>query len=180
MSRRVFLPLLLFTVGCSCEIREPFRWLHDSFVQKIYNWVPADIEAAKYLDRETESREYLQMLRGLPTIYLQAEHLVKDGFHWHAENFDFTSYAWVTIARKRGDCDDFMELWREILKVKGETKRVTVTSGDSAHAMLFFYDAHGNLYLLSNLQVLGTGKKGDEDRLVRLHYGDKTRCWIAY
>jgi len=173
----------LLAVGCTCQQQKPFRKFWRQHIKKTYNWVLADSEAAKYQENETEARAYLRTLRGMDSPYAVANQLQTDGFHWHAESVDFTSYAWVTIARKRGDCDDFMCLWEAVLKYKGRTKRVSVSSKeDRAHAMLMFYPEGSPtvIYLLSNSRVLGSGRPGDEDRLIRLFYGDKTDCYILY
>lgn len=179
--RTLLILVCLLAVGCTCQTDNLFREAWDAHIQKTYNWVFADNEAAKYKEDEAAARAYLQEIRGIENLYAVSTRLKADGFHWHEENIDFTSYAWVTIARKRGDCDDFMLLWEEIVKFRGGTsKRITVTSTDGrAHAMLFFYMGD-ILYLLSNMDVMGVGKSGDEENLVKLHYGDKTRCWIAY
>jgi hypothetical protein len=157
-------------------------WL--GHVEKLYNWLPADNEASKYRDRETASRAYLKELREIPSLYDISKKLRADGFRWHKEALDFTSYAWVTIARKRGDCDDFMQLWYDILKYRGgKLKRIYVTSTEGkAHAMLFFYDNKDptTLYILSNMYVRGKGKPGDEEDLLSKHYGDKTKCFVLY
>lgn|GEM_PF-3508590 len=180
--RQAVLLLLLFAVGCSCEIREPFLKLHKEFLQKTYNWVPADNEASKYRDREEAARAYLQEQRAVLNPYAISTRLKDDGFHWHKESFDFTSYDWVTVARKRGDCDDFMVLWESILKYQGDVIRVTVRSTEGrGHAMLLFYPkGSGHVYLLSNVGVRGMAPKGEEDALIRLFYGEKTDCYVTY
>jgi hypothetical protein len=148
--------------------------------ERLYNWVLADAEAAKYKDEKPQARKYLQDLRALKTLYEVAFTIQKDGFHWKKENFDFTSYPWVTIARRRGDCDDFRELWRSALKGKGRTRRVFVNSTEGrAHAMLLF-EGGDKLYLLSNTRVRGVGEPGGGEKLARLFYGDKTQCVVIY
>jgi predicted transglutaminase-like cysteine proteinase len=157
-----------------------FRKAWRVHVKKTYNWVMADSEAARYKDKEDASRAYLQELRKL-NVHAISTKIRADGFHWKKEVVDFTSYPWVTIARKRGDCDDFMLLWEAALKYKGgRTKRVSVTSKEGgAHAMLLFYTGN-TLYLLSNMYVRGTGQPGEEEKLIRLFYQDKTDCWMLY
>lgn len=180
--KRFFLMLLpILAVGCTCQMENLFRKAWDQHIQKTYNWVLADTEAAKYREEEDAARGYLQDLREADSLYVVAQRLQEDGFHWHRETTDFTSYPWVTIARKRGDCDDFMLLWESVVKYwDGESKRITVTStAGGAHAMLFFYK-DDLLFLLSNLRVLGAAKRGDEEDLIKLFYRDRTRCWIIY
>ena len=182
--------ILLLTVcalmigGClSCKQKAPFKKFWRAHFKKVYNWVLADSEALKYKDKETAARAYLQELRAIANMQVVASRIQSDGFQWHAESVDFTSYPWVTIARKRGDCDDYMLLWEAVVKYRGKTKRVSVSSTeDRSHAMLLFYPegAPTVLYALSNYRVLGQGRPGEEGALVRLFYGDKTDCYILY
>lgn len=179
--RYLFLLTILFSVGCSCQTENAFKKIWCGHVKKLYNWVLADNEASKYKDREAAARAYFGELRKLNDPRMVATKLRRDGFHWHKENVDFTSWAWVTIARKRGDCDDFMHLWEELAKGwEGRTKRVSVSSKDGGgHAMLLYYKST-LLFLFSNLRVLGKGVPGDEEDLIKKFYGDRTRCWIIY
>jgi len=180
----ILVALSLGAVGCTCQQKMTFRKAWRGHVMKAYNWVLADNEASKYRDREAAAREALRQYRLETSPYVVANRLRAEGFSWHAESLDFTSYPWVTIARKRGDCDDFMLLWEATLKYKdGRTRRVTVTSKDGGgHAMLLWYEGEPplHLWLLSNLRVLARGSPGDEDDLVRRFYGDRTDCWIDY
>lgn len=145
------------------------------------NWVQADAEALKYKDEEPAARAYLRDLREMSSVRAISIKLRNDGFHWRRERFDFTNYPWVTIAKRRGDCDDFVALWAAALKYKdGETSKVFVSSKEGgAHAMLL-YRAGGTLYLLSNLDVLAVGRPGEEEELVRTFYGDKTKTIVIY
>ena len=183
MSRFIVLLLALFAVGCTCETKEPFMKFHRQVMKKTYNWVLADNEASKYKDQEADARAYLKTLRETPNIYNVSQKMVTDGFKWHKEAVDFISYPWVTIARKRGDCDDFMALWEAVFKYKGgKTERVSVTSTEGkGHAMLLFFPPSSNIfYLLSNAKVLTQMAKGKEEEAIRLFYGDKTDCFIRY
>ena len=181
---RFLLPLLLLTsVGCTCATENAFRSIHRKFTAKLTNWVLADNEASKYKDEETEARAELREFRAMaPQVFRIAAELRARGFHWAKENVDFVSYPWVTIARKRGDCDDFMSLWEGVLKYAGKTKKVTVTSTEGgAHAMLLFVPTNGaTMYILSNTRVLGQGGVEEWERLVKLFYGEKTRCYLKY
>ena len=178
----VLLILAMFFAGCTCQQKMAFRKFHKNVTFKLYNWTLADNEMSKYKDKEAEARAYLKALRVLDDPYKIATMLRADGFHWRKENVDFVSWAWVTIARKRGDCDDFMHLWEEILKRKGKTERVSVTStGGGGHAMLLFIPNGSTLlYLLSNVGVRARGLVGDHEKLIRLFYGNKTECFIRY
>jgi predicted transglutaminase-like cysteine proteinase len=172
--------LVIYASGCTCP-QQFFMETQTKYVDGLTNWIQADSEASKYGDVESSARLYLQELRNMPFINIPAK-LVADGFHWRAEAWDYTSYAWVTIAKRRGDCDDFREVWREALRYRGETWRVTVASTDlSAHAMLLFKPAGSNiLYIMSNLNILGSRADDNWEALVRLFYGDKTGCYIRY
>jgi len=184
MNRAVILVLLMsISGGCTCTQKEVFMKVHRKYVKKLTNWVLADNEAKKYADEKVAARNYLADLRKIDNPSLISKKLVADGFRWHAENADFVSYPWVTIARKRGDCDDFMELWGSILKGTGKIERVTVTrkNSSSAHAMLLYRRYENDiLYILSNLRVLGSTTTDDWESLVRLFYGNQTDCYIKY
>ena len=181
---RFLIPLLAVLIsGClTCKQKEPFLRAHLTFIEKTYNWVQADVEAAKYRGEEDAARAYLKSLREVVTIPEVEVKLKADGFHWKREKLDFTSYPWVTIARRRGDCDDFMALWEAVVKYRGKTKRVFVSSvSGSAHAMLLFYPKGTTfVYLFSNTGILGMGGVGSEEQLVRLFYKEKTSCFILY
>lgn len=181
MKHITLLCLLLFLLGCTCQQKAPFRKIWKKHISKTYNWIFADNEAAKYKKQEQEARAYLHQLRQEQDVYAISARLILEGFHWRKEVVDFTSYPWVTIARKRGDCDDFMVLWEAILKSSnGYTERLSVSSTDGrGHAMLLYF-CKEKVYLLSNLVVLGRGKKEEIPTLIRRHYGSKTACWIRY
>lgn len=155
---------------------------HHAITKKLVNYVMANNEASKYKDEELASRDYLTELSKLDTVYRVASRLKVDGFSWHKEVVDFVSIPWVTVARKRGDCDDFMALWEEILKGLGVTKKVSVRSKDGrGHAMLLFNPTGSKTwYILSNTRVLGADALADTHRLIRLHYGENTDCFITY
>jgi predicted transglutaminase-like cysteine proteinase len=177
----LFCLLLSFIGGCcTSTLNDPCNYLWKKQVKKLYNWIPADAEALKYAEEEPAARKYLQDLRAIPNIYAVSSKLLTDGFYWHSENVDFVAYPWVTIAGKRGDCDDFMALWESVLKYQGQTQKVHVESTEGgAHAMLLFWKS-GVAYILSNLNVLGTGSPGTEESLIRLFYKDKTKCFVRY
>lgn len=181
MRLLLILLLLLSSVGC-CATEKAFRLAHEKFTRKLTNWIPADNEASKYKDKEEASRAYLQELRRAPTVYHVSTKIRADGFHWHKEAVDFVSYPWVTIARKRGDCDDFMALWAAALKYAGKTERVTVSStGGGAHAMLLYVPTGSEMmYILSNTVVLGSSPVADWRKLVKLFYREKTKCYLKY
>lgn len=182
MIRMLCVLILLSSVGCTCADKMAFRKFHRTVTLRLYNWVLADNEMSKYKDREAEARAYLGELRAIDSPFTIASKLRHDGFHWHKESVDFVSWAWVTIARKRGDCDDFMNLWEAIFKRKGKTEKVSVTSKEGGgHAMLLFTpQGTSTLYILSNSRVLGTDGNGDFERLIRLFYRDKTDCFLRY
>lgn len=175
--------LLLFC-GCTCAQRKPFYKLWSKHLYKVHNWLLADTEAAKYKDREKAARNYLQELRKLKNPYTLSNKLKADGFHWSPELVDFTSYPWVTIAKKRGDCDDYMELWASIFKYRGgEIRRVyTVNDDGEGHVMLLYTstDTPPVLFCISNMNVLGQGALGHEEALIRLYFKDRTDCFIIY
>jgi predicted transglutaminase-like cysteine proteinase len=178
--RRLFWTAVL-PVLCSCSAVETFAtkaWV--THLGKMTNWVQADAEALKYKDEEPQARAYLANLRALSSVRAVSIKMRDDGFHWRREALDFISYPWVTIARKRGDCDDFVALWESVLKYKeGETKKVYVSSPENAHAMLL-YRTGRTLYLLSNLDVWAVGDPGEEEELARAYYGDKTKTVVIY
>jgi hypothetical protein len=169
---------LLFT-GCITTDEFTKMWL--KHVEKSYNWIQADNEAMKYKDGEEEARKYLQDLRTMTDPYAISQKIVKDGFDWRAEVIDFTNYPWVTIAKKRGDCDDFAALWDATFKYRGKTERVYVAKRDhsSAHAMILYNDGV-KLYILSNQYVLSVGGPDDGDKLIKLFYKEETGQFIRY
>ncbi len=177
---RLILAVCLFSV-CGCNLIEPpvtELWL--KHVEKMTNWVQADAEAAKYKDEESQARTYLQQLRAKETLQGMIAQLEVDGLHWHEEVLDFTSYPWGTIARRRGDCDDFMTLWEAVLKYKeGKTRKIFVAGPTSAHAMLL-YTKGDEIWILSNMRILAKGFPGQEEELARRFYGDKTKMVIFY
>jgi len=177
---RTMLCLILVLVGGCLSVEKISTTLWSKHLEKTTNWAQADAEALKYKAEEAEARLYLQELRDLPSLDAVSIKLVCDGFHWRREFLDFTNYPWVTIAKRRGDCDDFMMLWAAVLKYKtGEIRKVFVASDTGAHAMLL-YESGFELYLLSNLKIFARGAPGDDDKLVRQFYGDKTRMVIIY
>jgi len=179
---RLALLFLVVASGCATTKEQYAKlWFRD--LERLYNWVQADNEARKYKEEESQARKYLEDVRAIPDPYAIASKLRGDGFHWAEERFDFVSYPWVTIARRRGDCDDFMELWKAIFKWRGKTERVFVAStGGTAHAMLLFTDTSAPpvLYLLSNVNVLGRGRPGEEEQLIRLFYRERTEYFVRY
>jgi len=180
LFRKMLCLILVLALGGCLSVEKLSTKLWSKHLEKTTNWVQADAEALKYKAEEAEARLYLQELRDLPSLDAVSIKIVDDGFHWRRELLDFTNYPWVTIAKRRGDCDDFMMLWAAVLKYKaGNIKKVFVSSDTSAHAMLL-YDTGVDLYLLSNLRVFARGLPGDDNKLVRQFYGDKTRMVIIY
>lgn len=177
---RVFwLAIMPVLCGCSTVTESATRvWLRH--LDKIGNWVQADAEALKYKAEEEAARAYLKELREIEDLNKISAKLVADGFHWRREAVDFTNYAWVTIAKRRGDCDDFAILWESVLKYRGKTERVFVSClNGSAHAMLLFFE--GDVYyLLSNLKVFSIGPVGKEEEAIRRFYGDDTGTIVRY
>ena len=180
--RYLFILLLLSSIGCNSVDTRPFMRFHQQVTKRLVNYVMANNEAGKYKDEEASSRAYLLELSKLDTAYRVAAKLKADGFSWHKEAVDFVSIPWVTVARKRGDCDDFMALWEAILKDLGDTKKVSVRSKDGrGHAMLLFNPTGGTTwYILSNTTVRGVDALADTHRLIRLHYGENTDRFIIY
>jgi len=180
MNNRALCLILVLALGGCLSVESFSTKLWSKHLDKTTNWVQADAEALKYKAEEAAARLYLQELRDLPSLDAVSIKLVYDGFHWRRELLDFTNYPWVTIAKRRGDCDDFMMLWAAILKYKtGEIRKVFVASDTGAHAMLL-YESGFELYLLSNLKIFARGAPGDDDKLVRQFYGDKTRLVVIY
>jgi len=179
MSRIFWLFSAVLVSGC-CTIEDTASKFWLRHVEKMTNWIQADAEALKYREEEEAAREYLRLLRDLTTVQEVSARLKADGFHWRREALDFTNYPWVTIAKRRGDCDDFMVLWEAALKYKeGRTQKVFVASRTSAHAMLL-YTKSGTVWLLSNLDIFAVGIVGQEEEMIRKFYLDSTRKIVIY
>lgn len=181
--RYLLISLLLFSMGCTCTQTKPFMKFHQAITKKLVNYVMANNEASKYEDEKEDSLALLRGFTALGDVFKISAKIRLDGFTWHKENVDFVSFPWVTVARKRGDCDDFMALWENVLESLGVTKKVSVRStAGGGHAMLLFNPKESKTwYILSNTRVLGADSQGDTHRLIRLFYGkDKTACFIIY
>ena len=179
MHRILWYAIMPALCGCYSVEREASKlWV--AHLEKMTNWIQADAEAMKYKTEENEARLYLKELREIEEINELSIKLKADGFHWKNEYVDFTSYPWVTIARRRGDCDDFTALWDAILKYRdGKTEKVFVSTSSSAHAMLV-YNTGDKIYILSNLDIFRVGKPGEEEDLVGQFFGDKTKIILRY
>jgi len=164
-------------LGCSTARAFQLR-----YTDRALNWISADSEYHRYKHGQVEAYEELRHLRLLTSLEAMASRIVELGITYTPEDVDFMSYAWVTLIKKTGDCDDFQELWREILNGKGKTVRVCVyAKPDKVHAALLFYPRETDLlYLLSNNRIWGKGVVGEEDRLIRSFYGECTENWYKY
>jgi len=178
--RRLLMVLVL--VGCSGSVDSSMQKVWDRHIQKTCNWVQADSEAKKYADRENAARETLRFLQETRSPFVVAMFLNLWGFHWCSEKVDFTSYPWVTVARRRGDCDDFQALWLAVVSEwGGETKPgILQTCSGKMHAFLLWYETPSKVYLFSNQNLLGCGISGEEDVMLRAVYGDDTYGWFTY
>lgn len=179
---RGWIMLLVFLTECSGPTDPVLQRAWDQHLQRAWNWAQADVEACKYKAEEAEAAQQLQLLRGMYSPFLASAYLRMQGFHCRSEYVDFVSYPWVTLARRRGDCEDYQVLWEEIVSAWGgySARGLTQNYNGKNHAFLVWYETDTKFYLFSNYALYGWGDKGKEDALVRSMYGDETYGWFWY
>ena len=155
------------------------------YISQVINWIPANIQALFLTGKKQEGQTILRSLQDLaPNLQQISSFLADAGFVWSQDPLwgvlDFYQKAWVTCARKKGDCDDFAELWKQILKEKGKVETlVTVKKSFQAHKMVVF-TKDGTCSLLSNMHLRKQVNEQDKDVLLNDFYGDKTWFTIVY
>jgi hypothetical protein len=162
--------------------------LWNVYLERLWNWIPAGIQGLTYhRKKRKEAKRYIEQIRTfMPSVGHIASILVSDGFMWTSDPMggvlDFHQYPWVTVARRKGDCDDFAELWHTIVKgFKGAKAErvVTASKGWGFHKMCIL-TLNGKCYLLSNTSVAHVVSEDDKDKLLNLFYGDDTWFTIVW
>jgi hypothetical protein len=132
--------------------------------ETIWNPVIANIESAFWGRTKAGDALFSELRAKAPEVYTISGMLNAKGFQWSGDplggSLDYRSFPRVTCARKRGDCDDYMALWEELLRGYGQCWYMHTFSKDSGHAMCVF-ETNGMFYLLSNLSVYATALSRD-------------------
>lgn len=143
--------------------------------EKIYNPIFANIESAFWGRTREGDALFLELRANAPDVHAIAGMLNSKGFKWGSDplggSLDYRSFPRVTCARKRGDCDDYMALWEELLRGHGECWYMHTYTKTSGHAMCVFKKGNG-FYLLSNTQVYATSFS--RESFDRLFFGEQT------
>lgn len=156
-------------------------WLR--YLYPVWNAIPAWVESWGY--SKSVGRDTQAILRALaPDVRAISAYMRGSGFEWTSDPLggllDFRSRAWVTCARKRGDCDDWAHLWCQLLKYSGKVEGLyNKKRGGGGHAMAIF-SLNGKCHLLSNLNVRATVAEYEKDRLLTHFYGDDTSLSVLY
>lgn len=147
---------------------------------KEYTWNPVISKVEETFWGRTAAgdaifNELRQMAPNVASISLKLKAL---GFVWSSDPLsgylDYHSAPRVTCARKKGDCDDYAYLWKELLLAHGNTWILcTYSTEGRGHAMCVFQVSPNFFMLLSNLDVWKTAPTREE--LTNCFYGDKTK-----
>jgi predicted transglutaminase-like cysteine proteinase len=153
-----------------------WAWLHKL---KDYTWNPIVSKIEETFWGRTSAgdaifNELRQMAPDVRAISLKVKTL---GFVWSSDplggSLDYHSAPRVTCARKKGDCDDYAYLWKELLLPHGNVWILCTYSTDGrGHAMCVF-ERGNHFWLLSNLDVWKEASTREE--LTNCYFGDKTK-----
>jgi len=141
------------------KILKFFNRLWCAYLECIWNWLPANIQALKYRKQKKEALEFLERLKKLAPNYSAISRLLVDErFQWDQDPLggllDFHQKPWVTCARKAGDCEDFAYLWAEILVDLDKTEKLVSVSKKLKGHMMCIHLTGDMCYLLSNLREI--------------------------
>ena len=153
------------------------------YLDPLWNIFPAYIESWWY--DKNKGKDIYRVLHSLaPDIQKMTNHMAVYDFAWTQDPLggllDFHSLAWVTCARRKGDCDDWAHLWYKLLRQHGRVEKMyTKKKGGGAHAMTVF-TANGVCYLLSNLSLRAKVGVLDKPALLTSFYGEETDFSVIY
>lgn len=95
--------------------------------------------------------------------------------------FSMRQKAWVTCARKTGNCEDFARLWVSILKhPRGEVEYLYTRSNSGKDRLLALYTMGGVCWLLSGPKVIGEVFEREKSELFIRYFGKKTDYSLVY
>jgi len=156
----------------------------NKYVEPLYNWIPANIQALWYIKSRSRGRKTLAVLeQTAPNFKSIVTYLSVSGWKWQSDPLggalDFTSKPWVICAKKGGDCDDFARLWHHLLKPHGKVEYVITAKKYSFHEMMIF--TQGDMcYLFSNLKLLKVSAVVRKDVFDKEFYGEDTWFTAVY
>lgn len=154
----------------------------NKYIQPLYNWIPANIQALWWIKHRKEGHEVLETLeKAAPNHKAIQNFMSLSKWAWMSDPLggvlDYTSKPWVICAKKGGDCDDFAELWHYLLKPHGDVEfLITGKRYTSFHKMTIF-TTDGASYLLSNLKLFRMAPEENKKDLYDAFYGDDT--WFS-
>lgn len=146
----------------------------------------AALEAIFYLKHRKKSLKIIEEAKKtINNTRDMEEWYLKNEYKYISDKVDLSSYPWVVVARKGGDCDDFMSLSLEILSSKCECIPTLVYAKDGrGHAILIVKQNGTSQYTALSNQERFTEKYGGikyfnsiEDA-ANYTYGDQTRNFI--
>lgn len=144
-------------------------------------WSPffAEIEKRRFPNLYKQGREIRMGLK-IYTVKQLCEYLEQNDFRWESDplygSVDYESYPEITLAKKKGDCDDYSRLAVELLQDNYQKVWKLYCFGKlfDGHAVALFYNQNG-WKVLSNTEFFDLGKDSTNiaERAAKLFYGDR-------
>lgn len=156
----------------------------NKYVEPLYNWIPANIQALWWLRQRKKGKSRLKLLKEMaPNTQNLLKYFESNEWGWQSDPLggalDFTSKLWVICVKKGGDCDDFAALWHHLMKPHGRVEMLITGKKWSFHKMVI-YTSTGVCYLFSNLKLFRVVPEERKHALYDAFYKDKTWFTVVY
>jgi len=148
------------------------------YIRRPWDFIAGNIDALGFLSKAKDSKQKLKEAQQIINNCRDLSNWYrKEKIEYKSDKIDFRQLAWVTIAKKCGDCEDFVELSKTILKNKfhlqeGYCEKI----GGNGHAILSVRESDDNWWLMSNHDAFGPFKTQKEVALYT--YKKETGEWF--
>lgn len=157
-----------------------FLWFRVLF--RLFSFVVSTIEAMWWWRAGRPGRVELRSMSEMHSVRQLVAWYERVGFAWTSDPWggilDYWSRPWVTVVKRRGDCDDMATLAYHIFRGKFPVVRryITYSRTGEGHVVLMIMDDVANWVCVSNTKAYPVI---DLEAGVRSTYGDDTVFWYA-
>jgi hypothetical protein len=93
---------------------------------------------------------------------------------------DFHQRTWITAATRRGDCDDWAHVWKELAKPYGDVSVFVAKGKGRGWHMMTILDDGVTAHLFSNLRHVRSTSSTNRKALENTFYGYDKTSYIVY
>lgn len=158
-------------------------WLR--FGYPVWNWLPSAIQAWRLKNLKRSGDIVLDQLAVLAPNWMRISAKMADlNFRWTEDPIggllDFHQKPWVTVARGKGDCDDWAHVWKFLAKPYGKVDVFVAKGSGKGWHMMTILDDGVNAFLFSNLRLLRTTSSSNKKALETTFYGYDKTSYVVY